>query len=371
MRTFGKLKPLRIPRLQQMGAATPQAAKAPALAPGTLIHVGDRRTERMSIQILAYDPDTVTLVETGEVADCLPFQNTSAVKWLRVTGLHDVDKIAELGHAFGIHALLLEDILNTRGRSKIEMFDEHVFTVSKLASLNPDTGHLAIQHFAALVLPNTLITFQEEPTGIFDPVVARIQAGSGRIRNSGIDYLGWAIFDAVVDNYLTVIDAFADVIAQLDDQLQDDPLSVEATHLYATRHEVSALHRLVRPLREIANTFNRPNTILITEQAQPFFRDLHDHAIHALDQVEDLRDTTAGLREFYLSAVSNRMNEVMKVLTCFSTIFLPLTFLAGIYGMNFQHMPELGWKWAYPALWTAFLIIAGGMFILFRRKKWL
>ncbi len=202
-------------------------------------------------------------------------------------------------------------------------------------------------------------------------MVRRIENGNGRIRSAGADYLAWAVLDALVDNYFGVIDALDEAVSHLDDQLQEDAVSIEAAHLYAIRREVTGLHRLVRPLREVANALTRPNSALMTDQSEPFYRDLYDHAIHAIERTEDLRDMTAGLRDFYLSAISNRMNEVMKVLTCFSTIFLPLTFFAGIYGMNFEHMPELGWKWAYPALWIGFVVIAGGMFVLFRRKKWL
>ncbi len=364
---------MRLPRLPRGNRGSgARRKKAAAISPGSLIHVGEQKAERQAIHVIEYDEEHVRTAEAERVSECLPFKSTPAVTWLRVVALHDVENIGELGRLFDVHPLVLEDILNTGGRSKVEAYDDFVFVVTKLVSLDEEAEHLDVQHFAMLLLPNTVITFQEEATAIFDPVIERIRTGSGgRIRKSKADYLAWAILDAVVDNYYDAIDSLDEIVTVIDDQLQEDAASVEVAHLYAVRREVNGFHRLARPLREIAGALERSESRLLPSGSKPFYRDLYDHAIHVIERTEDLRDLAAGLRDFSLAVMSNRMNEVMKVLTCFATIFMPLTFIAGVYGMNFEKMPELKSGWAYPAVWGSFVLIAGGMFVYFRRKKWI
>jgi magnesium transporter len=219
---------------------------------------------------------------------------------------------------------------------------------------------------------NLVLTFCETPTAVFDPVIDRIRTNvGGRIRRLGADYLAWAILDAIVDNYLSVIDHLDDAVVAIDEKLQLDDRSAHVGEIYALKREINRVFRTIRPIREIAISLLRENETLLTPASRPYYVDLNDHAIQAIETTEYLREGSNSLREFYLSSASNRMNEVMKVLTCFSTIFLPLTFIAGIYGMNFEHMPELQHRWAYPAIWIIFLLCAAGMFWLFRRMRWL
>ena len=255
------MKPIHLPRLLRSSRTKTDRRKAtPGLPPGSLIHTGSRKTDNLTIHIVEFDEDNVRTAEATEVAECLAFKNTPPVTWMRVVGLHEVEKIGELGKAFDVHPLVLEDILHTTSRSKVEVSDDYVFVVSQLVRANLEEEQIELQHFAMLLLPNTVITFQEEPSEIFDPVIGRIMTGGGgRIRTAGPDYLAWAIMDAVVDNYLGVIDSLDDVVGHLDDQLQDDALSVEGKHLYAARKEVNGLHRIVRPLREIVGGLQRPN----------------------------------------------------------------------------------------------------------------
>ncbi|MCB1232506.1 MAG: magnesium/cobalt transporter CorA, partial [Verrucomicrobiae bacterium] len=313
------------------------------------------------------------LLATEDVDECVRFAETRQVSWIHVTGLHDPDKISRLGKAFKIHPLILEDILHTDGRPKIEEQDKYVFVVSKLLYYDSETHVIDVQQFSLLLLPDSsVITFLESPSPVFDPVLERIRTGGGgRIRRFGPDYLTWALLDIVVDHYFKVVDGVEETLDELEDRFEADPNSLETRDLYLLKKEVTALHRLVRPMREIATILNRSDSSLLTTRTLPYFRDLYDHAVHVLEEVETLRDSASSLRDFFLSQVSNRMNEVMKVLTCFATIFLPLTFLAGIYGMNFKYMPELHWRWAYPALWVVFVAAAGGMFWYFRRRRWL
>ncbi len=347
--------------------------KAPGQSPGSLIHTGEQRTDQVVFTVTEYDEDHSEILATEDVNECLRFSDTRQVTWIHVTGLHDPERISALGRAFQIHPLILEDILNTDCRPKIEEFDDYVFVVTKLLYYEPATHAVDVQQFSLLLLPDTsVLTFLESPSPVFDPVMDRIRSGgTGRIRKSGADYLAWALLDTMVDHYFGVVDGVDLTLDEAEEKFEDDPDSLEASYLYQLKKEVSALHRLVRPIRDIATILYRSESALITRTSHPYFRDLYDHAVHVLEQTEDLRENAGSLRDFYLSQASNRMNEIMKVLTCFATIFMPLTFLAGIYGMNFEHMPELAWPWAYPALMGVFLLTAGGMFVFFRRKGWL
>lgn len=342
-----------------------------ALPPGSLVHFGAKRSPDFSIRCILFDEDSVEETTGDEPAD-LP-SGEGRVKWHQVTGLHEIDRFSRLGEKFDIPNLILEDILNTNARAKIEKREDFVFVVTKLVSVAPDRTSIDAQQLSLLLLPDqTLLTFLEGPTSTLDPVVERIRTGiGGRIRRHGADYLLWALLDAVVDNYLFVIDRFDESITALEDQLELKTTGVEASEIYGLKRDVSRFFGSIRPIREITSSIRRQHSPLLDESSAPYFVDLNDHAIEVIESTEDMRERSSGLRDFFLSTVSNRMNEVMKVLTCFSTIFLPLTFFAGIYGMNFEHMPELGWKWAYPTLWAGFLLIAGGMFWLFRKMRWL
>ena len=349
------------------------AGKPPAQPPGTLEHIGEKRVEKFGILVADYDAEEAEFEEFDSVEDSFRFAGTDRVTWIHLTGLHDVEAIRKLGEGFGIHPLILEDILNTTSRPKIEDHDDYLFVVTKLMNFDETSRSVDVQHFSLLLLPDgSVLTFLEAPTPVFDPVRQRIRTGGGgRIRKSGADYLAWALLDAVIDHYFRVIEGVDETIAAIDEKLQVDTDAVEPAELYALKKEVSALHRLVRPIREIATVLLRSDSALMTDYSRPYYRDLYDHALHVLESAEDLRELAGALRDFYLTAVSNRMNEVMKVLTSFATIFMPVTFLAGIYGMNFEVMPELKWPWAYPALIGIFLVIAGVMFVFFRRKKWI
>ena len=344
-----------------------------AQPPGSLVHRGERRTDNSHIHLIRYNE---TICEITKL-DAFPPEGVSGdnntVTWLHFTGLHDVSELARIGQAFGISNLILEDILHTGSRSKIENHESEIFVVTKMITIDERKNTIDAQHFSLLLLHNDVVlTFAESPTTTFDPVIERIRTNiGGRIRRFKADYLSWAILDAVVDNYLFVMDHLDESVIAMDERLQIDATEVEVGELYALKREIHQLQRVVRPIREITGSLLRDSSSLTTNTSLPFFVDLNDHAIQAIEKTEDLRESSSSLREFYLSAMSNRMNEVMKVLTCFSTIFLPLTFIAGIYGMNFEHMPELSMPWAYPAIWVIFVLCAAGMFWLFRRMKWL
>lgn len=363
-----------------VGGAAAGEDKPLAAPPGTLVHIGMKRSARMEIRRVFYDASgphhtasDAELEEKIAAADV----GRDGVTWIDVVGLHDVETLSALGESFGIAPLVLEDILNTAGRPKIEDFDNFIFVVARMivrGPSNPETGlpEIDTQSFALLLLPgNVVLTFREAACGIFNPVRRRIEVGKGRIRKAKADYLVWAILDAVIDNYLDVINVADDLLSSYEDRLDSDDTSVEIGHLHAARREVVQLYRVIRPVREITNTLYRTESKLVVPDSAPYFRDLHDHSVQAEETISDLRDASNSLRDYYHTVVSNRMNEVMKVLTALSTIFLPLTFLAGIYGMNFAHMPELAKPYAYPVFWGVALVMAASLFTFFKKKNWL
>lgn len=359
-------------------AATDKPLAAP---PGTLVHIGEKRSLETTVTRIEYDRFGQQLArDSAPLAEKIVAPgDPKKVTWIDVVGLHDVETISAIGENFNIPTLVLEDVLNTSGRPKIEDFDQFVFVVTRMITRgegepgNRDSlSEIDTQYFAVLLLPdNVVITFREATCGIFEPVRRRIEVGKGRIRYSGADYLVWALVDAVIDNYLDVITIVDDLLSGYEDRLDSDDASVDISDLHAARREVMQLYREIRPVREITNTLYRTESKLMDAESQPYFRDLHDHSVQAEETIADLRDASNNLRDYYHTVVSNRMNEVMKVLTALSTIFLPLTFLAGIYGMNFKHMPELAKTWAYPAFWVVSLTIAAGLFTFFKKKDWL
>lgn len=344
-----------------------------ALPPGSMVHHGAQRSENFTLHHTLYDENNFWSEQIDAVPDAAPCVEPKTVAWLHLTGLHETERFSELGERFGISPLLLEDILNTTGRPKIEKRDDEIFVISRLVTVDPATREIDIQQFSLVVLPNNvLISFLEGPTKIFDPVLERVRTGGGgRIRRFGADYLAWALLDAVVDNYLHVIDRLDEAIVELDERLQVNATSVSVADLYGLKRDIGELFRAIRPIREITSSLVRPTSQLIEKRTRPFFADLNDHALQVIESTEDLNDRSTSLRDFFHTAASLRMNEVMKVLTSFSTIFLPLTFIAGIYGMNFKHMPELDVPWAYPAIWGVFGLCAIGMTWFFRGRRWL
>ena len=345
----------------------------PALPPGTLVHVGETRVDSMQIQCLSYDDDTVEETITADVDEVLKLVHSSKGKrlWLRVIGLHEIDKISDLLCPLGIHTLTQEDVLNTKHRPKIEDLGELLYITLKSFVHPEDSERFDIEQISVLIMDGLVVTFQESDTPLLDPLVLRLKQGSGRLRRNGSDYLLWGILDAIVDHYLLCLSAVEAKAEDIDAQLMENATNIDIRVIHSLKSEVLQMQRLIRPSRELVGHLERGESPLVAESNRIYFRDLYDHALRCTEDLDILRESINGLRDYYLSAVSNRMNEVMKVLTCISTIFLPLTFLAGVYGMNFHWMPELGWKAGYPLVWLIFIVAAGIMFYLFRKKKWL
>jgi magnesium transporter len=345
--------------------------KPPALPPGTPLHTGEQKADQMRIEVFSYDRNQLEQLETPSPHECLQFQDPDRVTWLHVTGLHEAAKITQLGECFGMHPLLIEDVLNIHGRSKLDQWEDRLFMTLRMLVFDAAASRVDNQRFAMFVAPRLVLTFAEASTRVFAPVFQRIKEGAGRIRGMGADYLAWALLDAVVDHYLGIVDALDERLIAIDEGLQDGFDDLEIAHLYRMHSEVVIFHRLVRPVREIASSLSHSECPLLTHETNLFYRDLYDHAVHLVEQAADLHDHANSLREFFLATVNNRMNEVMKVLACVSTIFLPLTFLAGIYGMNFEYLPEFKWRWGYPFFWLVVILVVTTMLFIFRRKRWL
>jgi len=348
-----------------------RAPKQGGLPPGTLVHEGERRSESVRVTVIDYDEHVLTEREVTDLETCRPFKDSSTVTWINVDGLHDTSLIERLGAIFDIHALTLEDIVDANQRPKYENLGHHLFMVLGMIYVEPESDEIVAEQVSLLVGSNFVISFQEDPGDVFDAVRTRIRNGKGRIRSMGPDYLAYALLDAVVDGYFPLLESLGANIEATEETLVTAPGIETLQTIHRLRSEMIFLRRSVWPLREMIAAMERDDSPLIQPGTQRFLRDVYDHVIHVIDNIDSYRELVTGMLDTYLSSVSNRMNEVMKVLTIIATIFIPLTFIVGVYGMNFQHMPELGWRWAYPAVWGVMAGIAVSMLAFFKRRRWL
>lgn len=339
------------------------------LPPGSLVHVGEKKAEEVTISIIDYDEKHFEEKLVENVDECFPFKDTSTVSWINIVGLHEVSIIDRIGKHFGLHPLILEDILNTEQRPKVEDFEDYIFVVTKM--LYTRDGEIDSEQISIILGPNYVLTFQEREGDVFDAVRKHIKESKGKIRRIGSDYLAYALIDAIVDNYFLVLEKMGETIEGLEEELLEEPTTQTLNTIHNLKRELIFLRKAVWPLREVINTVYKGESKLISDTTQIYLRDVYDHTIQVVDTIETFRDMVSGMLDVYLSSVSNRMNEVMKVLTIIATIFIPLTFIAGVYGMNFQYMPELEWMWAYPAVWAVMLAIGIAMFTYFLKKGWL
>ena len=341
------------------------------LPPGTLMYVGDKKTEKTRITVIDYDAAGFIEKEAASVEECFPFKETATVTWINVDGVHDAGIIEKLGGRFDIHPLVLEDIMTTTQRPKTEDLGGAVFVVLRMIEFDATSFEMTGDQLSLILGPNYVISFQETPGDCFDSVRERIRSGKGRIRKLGPDYLAYALIDAVVDNYFFVLERLGEKIDGLEERLIAEPRRELLHEIHALKRDMIELRKSAWPLREVASGLERLESPLIKKTTGVFLRDVYDHVIQVIDTIESFREILTSMVETYLSSISNRMNEVMKVLTIISTIFIPITFLVGLYGMNFKFMPEIGWRWGYAFVWILIIGSVGGMFAFFRRKKWL
>lgn len=369
----------------------------PGTAPGTLI--ADPDAPAPEIQVITYGPDRgpegMTRQRVASV-DALPaVADGHTVCWIDIAGLGDQETIRRIGERFNLHPLALEDTLNVRQRPKVEDYDHHLFIVTRMPMDAPampsgstpsgstdgvlphHAGQLVTEQVAFFVGNGFVITFQERPGDVFEPVRTRIAKASGRIRSRGADYLAYALLDASIDSFFPLLEAYGERVEELEQEVVGRPESGHIAHIHDLKRDLLTARRTIWPQREMLNTLVREESPLVADETRIFLRDCYDHTIQLMDMIETYREVASGLVDVQLSSVSNRMNEVMKVLTMIATVFIPLTFIAGIYGMNFDpaagpwNMPELGWRYGYPAALLSMVVIGGILLFWFRRKGWL
>jgi magnesium transporter len=285
--------------------------------------------------------------------------------------VHQVELIEKIGECYGFHPLILEDILNTDQRPKVEDFGEYLYVVLRMLACNGDNDGIFSEQISIILGSNYVLSLQEREMGVFGSLRERLRSGKGRMRKLGADYLAYALLDAVVDNYFVVLEKIGERIETLEEQLVSSPAPATLHEIHKLKRDMIIIRKSVWPLREVIAALERGDTSLISDSTRVYLRDVYDHTVHVIDTLETFRDMISGMLDIYLSSVSHRLNEVMKVLTIIATIFIPLTFIVGVYGMNFKFMPELEWHWGYPALLLFMLGIVAGMMVYFRKKKWI
>jgi len=342
------------------------------LPPGSLVYIGSEQSEKVKIRLIDYSDKKIREKELKTVEECFPFKETPTVTWIDIDGIKHTEIIEKIGKCFGLHPLVLEDIVNTEQRPKIEDFKNYVFIVLKMLSYDEKHADIKVEQVSLILGRNFVISFQDNVEGdVFDNVRQRLRTNRGRLRKMGADYLVYSLMDAIVDNYFIILEKIGERIEDMEDELLLKPHAEIIKEINKLKRSTIFLRKSVWPLREVVSIMERGEIPLIKKETTVYFRDIYDHSIQIIDNIETLRDILAGMLEIYLSSLSYKMNEIMKVLTIIATIFIPLTFVVGIYGMNFHYMPELEWHWGYPLVWLAMLFIAGMMLYYFRRKQWM
>ncbi|MFC1643840.1 magnesium/cobalt transporter CorA [Candidatus Omnitrophota bacterium] len=346
-------------------------SKQAGLVPGTLVHIGEKKTEKTKITVFDYDEENFQEKVVEKAEDIFPFKDTPTVTWVNIDGVYETSVIEKIGKHFELHPLVQEDIVNTGQRPKFEDFEKYIFVSLKMLYCSEKKKEIIIEQVSLIVGPNYVLSFQEREGDVFNPIRERIRHAKGRIRKKGADYLAYALMDSVVDNYFSILEIFGEDMEKLEEDLAVDPRFEVLRTIHKLKRDAILLRKSVWPLREMISALQRGESSLIKEGTIVYFRDVYDHTIQVIDTIEAFRDMVSGLLDIYLSSMSNKMNEIMKVLTIFAAIFIPLTFVAGIYGMNFKYMPELEWHWGYFGILGLMTTIGISLLIYFKRKKWM
>lgn len=341
------------------------------LPPGSLIFTGEKFLEVPIINLYQYNQDELDIIDIRSIEDFSKINLNSKVSWLNIDGLHVISNIEKIGEIYGLHPLLLEDILNTNQRPKIDHYDNLIFIIVKMLSYDEASQSINAEQVSFILGEKFLITFQEGMLGdVFDTVRDRIIKTKGKVRKNGVDYLCYELLDSIIDNYFIVLEKLGDRLELIEEEAVSSPNPETLVKIHELKRELISIRKSVWPVRDITNKIEREESAFIDAGTKFYLRDLYDHSIQVIEAIETYRDTLSGLEDLYLSSLSNKMNEVMKVLTIITTIFIPLSFVAGVYGMNFKHMPELDWRFGYPLILSIMLLLGIGMGFFFKRKKW-
>ncbi len=338
--------------------------------PGSPIYIGDKVPTEAAFSLIQYDKEDISFVTPDHIEEVLAMLEDGMVNWVNINGLADQDAVKRICGFFKLDSLTIEDILNTEHRPKIEDFGRYLFIITKMLTRRPDDT-IEYEQVSIILTSNAVLTIQESPGDCFGPIRERLRTGSGRLRRTGSSYLAYALMDIIIDNYFSLLEWLGNRLEDFEDSSASPrDSSGFMAGFQNVKADLNRFRRVVWPVRETIAELLHSESELLTEELHPFFRDLQENSVQVIEALESYRETAAGIQEVYLSSVSTRMNEVMKVLTIISTIFIPLTFIVGVYGMNFKYMPEIDLRWAYPAVWVLMVLIALGMIVFFKRKKW-
>ena len=359
------------PALTTLSEASRYASKKTGLAPGTLIHVGEIHAHAQRISVIHYNDSFLEKHDIQSINE-LNLDNTLPyLTWVRIDSLKDTAIINAIGERFAIHHLVLEDILNTHQRPKFEEFSDYLYIVIKAMRVEKTDFTIAYEQISLLVLPTLVFSFSEQPTPLFDNIIERLDNDKSQLRLSGIDYLTYSIMDTIIDEYFILQDTLDELLEDVEEELLAQPCEKTLASIQKIKRELIFLRRTLAPVRELLAKLQRSDSALLTERTRRYFSDVYDHAIRIIETMDAYRDLITGMLDIYLSSVSNKLNETMKVLTIFTSIFTPLTFIAGVYGMNFHYMPELSWQWGYAMAWGIFGTVTSVLLYFFKKKKWL
>ncbi len=339
-------------------------------APGTLIYTGEK-SNKLAIEVFDYNIDRIEEKELLQIEDAFLYKSTESVTWININGLNHISEIEKIGNHYSLHPLILEDIVNTTQRPKIDEYEDYMFVVIKMLYYDSEE-QIVTEQVSFILGDNYVLTFQEAEGDVFDAVRERLRQGKGRIRGLGSDYLLYALIDSVTDHYYSIIEKMGDKIEVLEDNLFNGQTQNEISQqIQDLKRELLKVRRAIFPIREIINRIEKTEHKLILDKTLHYFRDIYDHIIQVTENIDIYREMVWSLMDMYMTSISNKMNEVMKVLTIIATIFIPLTFIAGIYGMNFDNIPELHYKYSYFILWIVMILLFIGMLFYFKRRKWL
>lgn len=341
------------------------------LPPGTLVYTGEKEKEQVKIKLFEYDQNEFVEKEILNIENIFPCRDNDKISWINIDGIHNLEVMEKIQNHFNIHPLAMEDILHITQRPKMEAYDDYLFIVLRMLFYDEPLRVLKSEQVSFILGKNFLITFLEDEGDVFDPVRDRIRKAGAKIKSSGSDFLAYSLIDSIVDSYFHILEQVGEEVEELEDRLILQPEREDLQIVHRMRRNMILLRKSVWPLREVITAMQRNDHIVIQHQTQIYLRDLYDHIIQIIDTIESYRDMLVGMLDAYLSSMSNKMNEVMKVLTIISTLFIPLTFLAGVYGMNFKVFPELEMGWMYPwGFWVITLIVVIIMLVFFKKKKW-
>ena len=339
------------------------------LPPGSLVHLGERKIEKTAISLIEYGPESFAERQFDSVAASRDFTPTQPVLWLNVYGLHEPEVMAEIGHRFKLHPLVLEDILNTDQRPKVEDYGDYLFLVARFFTYDEASATVASEQVSMVIGRRYVITFQERPTGNFHPIRDRLRQGRGQIRRSGADYLAYTLLDTIVDRYFAVLEAVGERSEELEEVMLRTPNAKALEGLHRLKSETLVLRRAIWPMREVINSLMRAP--FFSAEVQPYLRDVYDHTVHLFESLETTRDLIASLLEIYLSTISYRVNREVRALTVIALIFMPSALLAGIFGMNFRFMPLIEEPLGFVLIIGTMVTIAGTLAMVFWRRRWL